>query len=50
MAEGWPRELAGDRFDEFSAGTQPSVVNPLAIAVMRERGVDMSGQRSKSVP
>ena len=49
MAEGWLRELAGDRFEVFSAGTHPSVVNPLAIAVMAERGVDISGQRSKSV-
>jgi len=49
MAEGWLRALAGDRFDVFSAGTHPSVVNPLAIAVMSERGVDISGQRSKSV-
>jgi arsenate reductase len=49
MAEGWLRELAGDRFEVFSAGTHPSTVNPLAIAVMRERGVDISGQRSKSV-
>jgi arsenate reductase (thioredoxin) len=49
MAEGWLRELAGDQFDVFSAGTHPSVVNPLAIAVMAERGVDISGQRSKSV-
>jgi arsenate reductase len=49
MAEGWLRELAGDRFDVFSAGTYPSIVNPLAITVMRERGIDISGQRSKSV-
>ena|SRR5215469_5812510 len=49
MAEGWLRALAGDRFDVFSAGTHPSVANGLTIAVMSERGVDISGQRSKSV-
>jgi arsenate reductase len=49
MAEGWLRELAGDRFEAFTAGTHPTAVNPLAIAVMAERGVDVSGQRSKSV-
>ena len=49
MAEGWLRHLAGDRFEVVSAGTEPSSVNPLAIAVMRERGIDISGHRSKPV-
>ena len=49
MAEGWLRHLAGDRFDVFSAGTHPSTVNPLAIVVMQERGIDISQHRSKSV-
>lgn len=52
MAEGWLRRLAGDRYEVHSAGTHPSVINPLAIAVMRERGVDISeaaGHRSKSL-
>ena len=49
MAEGWLRHLAGDRFDVVSAGTEPSSVNPLAVAVMRERGVDISAQTSKAV-
>jgi arsenate reductase len=47
MAEGLLRALAGDRLAVFSAGTRPSVVNPLAIEVMRERGIDISGHRSK---
>jgi arsenate reductase len=47
MAEGWLRHLAGDRYDVFSAGTRPSVVNPLATAVMAERGIDISNHRSK---
>ena len=49
MAEGLLRHDAGDRFDVFSAGTQPSRVRPEAIAVMRELGIDISGHRSKSV-
>ncbi len=49
MAEGWLRHLAGDRFDACSAGTHPSAVNPLAIAVMRERDIDISHHRSKSL-
>ena len=52
MAEGWLRQIAGDRYEVFSAGTHPSVVNPLAIAAMRERDVDISaaaGHRSKSL-
>lgn len=48
MAEGFLRHLAGDRFDVESAGIDPKGVNPLAIAAMREVGVDISGQRSKT--
>src|SRR3984957_6111153 len=49
MAEGLLRHDAGDRFQVFSAGTRPSQIRPEAIAVMRELGIDISGQRSKSV-
>ena len=49
MAEGWLRHLAGDRFDVYSAGTKPSVVNPRAIAAMAEVGIDISHHRSKSL-
>jgi arsenate reductase len=47
MAEGWLRTLGGARFQVFSAGSKPSFVHPLAIRVMGERGIDLSGQRSK---
>jgi arsenate reductase (thioredoxin) len=47
MAEGWLRTLGGNKFDALSAGTKPSEVNPLAIKVMREAGIDISGHRSK---
>jgi arsenate reductase (thioredoxin) len=49
MAEGLLRHDAGDGFEVASAGTHPSRVRPEAIAVMREIGIDISGQRSKSV-
>jgi arsenate reductase len=47
MVEGLLRDMDGDRYDVFSAGSKPSVVNPLAIEAMREVGIDISGQRSK---
>jgi len=49
MAEGLFRHEAGDRFEVYSAGTKPSSVRSEAIAVMNEIGIDISGQRSKSV-
>jgi arsenate reductase (thioredoxin) len=49
MAEGLLRHDAGDRFEVFSAGTQPSRVCPETIAVMRELGIDVSGHRAKHV-
>ena len=49
MAEGFLRAYGGDLFEAHSAGVDPSSVNPLAVQVMREVGIDMSGQRSKSV-
>lgn len=49
MAEGFTRHHYGDRFDVESAGAMPSEVNPNAIKVMKEIGIDISGQRSKSV-
>jgi arsenate reductase len=49
MAEGWARQLLGERLSVRSAGSRPTRVNPLAIEVMREAGVDISAQTSKSV-
>ena len=50
MAEGWLRQMAGERFEVFSAGTHPAAaVHPLAVEAMREIGVDISGQRPKDV-
>ncbi len=49
MAEGLLRHDSGERFEVFSAGVKPSGIRPEAIAVMRELGIDLSGQRSKHV-
>ena len=49
MAEGLLRALADDRFEAASAGTEKTSVNPLAIAAMAERGIDISGHTSKVV-
>jgi arsenate reductase (thioredoxin) len=49
MAEGFLRAFGGDRFTVESAGTKMTELHPLAIRVMREAGVDIAGQRSKSV-
>ncbi len=49
MAEGLARALLGDSAMVLSAGSAPSQVNPHAIAVMAERGIDISGHRSKPV-
>ncbi len=48
MAEGLLRALAGDRFEVASAGTEATQVHPLAIQVMREAGIDLSGHASKT--
>jgi arsenate reductase len=49
MAEGFLRAFAGERFEIQSAGTRATRVHPLAIAVMRELGIDISRHESKSV-
>jgi len=49
LAEGLLKNLAGDKFDVYSAGVEPTSVHPLAIKVMEEVGSDISGQQSKSV-
>ncbi|QDU60338.1 Arsenate-mycothiol transferase ArsC2 [Planctomycetes bacterium Pan216] len=50
MAEGLWREIAAGTWEAASAGSQPSgYVHPLAIEVMNEVGIDISGQTSKSV-
>jgi arsenate reductase (thioredoxin) len=49
MAEGLLRHLAGDHFEAMSAGTEATHVRPLAIRAMKEIGIDISGQESKTL-
>jgi arsenate reductase len=49
MAEGWARHLKGDRIEPYSAGLQAKGLNPLAVQVMAEAGVDISMQTSQEV-
>ena len=49
MAEGWARHLKSDVMEPFSAGVEPHGMNQLAVQVMKEAGVDISGQSSKHV-
>lgn len=49
MAEGLARALFGDQVPVASAGSKPSRVNPYAIEVMREIGIDLGAHRSKSL-
>ena len=49
MAEGWARHLKGKVLEPYSAGIEAHGLNPFAVKVMAEAGVDISGQQSKKV-
>jgi arsenate reductase (thioredoxin) len=49
MAEGWTRQLKRDVIEPYSAGIETHGLNPLAVKVMAEAGIDISGHRSKNV-
>jgi len=49
MAEGIARKELGDRYEVYSAGMQPMKIHPTAVEVMKEVGVDLSRQKSKSI-
>jgi arsenate reductase len=49
MAEGWARRLKGDMIEAHSAGIETHGLNPRAVAVMAEAGVDITGQRSQNI-
>jgi arsenate reductase len=49
MAEAFLNHLAGDRFEAMSAGLEPGQLNPYAVKVMREIGLDISHNRAKDV-
>jgi arsenate reductase len=49
MAAAFLRQLAGDRFEVESAGLEPGRLNPLAVAAMKDAGIDISGNGTQSV-
>lgn len=49
MAEGWARHLKGDLIEAYSAGIEKHGLNPNAVKVMAEAGVDIGGHQSKTV-
>ena len=49
MAEGWARHLESDRIEAYSAGVETHGLNPSAVKVMAEAGIDISDQTSKHV-
>ena len=49
MAEGWARQLISDRFEVYSAGIKKHGLNPLAVRVMAEAGVDIGHHASKTI-
>lgn len=49
MAESWARQLKGDVLEAYSAGTHPWGLDPLAVQVMAEVGIDISAQPAKSI-
>lgn len=49
MAEGLFRAVAGDKYNVFSAGVDPTTINPLAIKAMDEIGIDIHEQKSKNI-
>jgi len=49
MAEVFLNNIAGDRFEALSAGLEPGTLNPSVVAVMKEVGIDISQNKTKSV-
>lgn len=49
MAEGWARHLKGDVIEAYSAGIETHGLNPNAVKVMAEAGVDISGHKSQHI-
>ncbi len=49
MAEAYLKRLAGDRFEVESAGIEPGTLNPLVVEILKEDGIDISGNATKGV-
>ena len=50
MAEGWTRHLKGDRINAYSAGIETHGLNPHAVRVMNEAGVDITSFQDSELP
>ena len=48
MAEGFFKAIYGDRYESYSAGVRATIVNPRAVQVMKEAGINISSQYSKT--
>ena len=49
MAEAFLKQMAGDRFEVESTGLEPGKLNPVVVEVMKEVGIDISQNKTKSV-
>ena len=49
MAEELLRQMAGERFEAESAGLEPGEINPLAVEVLKEKGIDITGKETQKV-
>ena len=49
MAEAWMNRVCGDFFEAESAGLEPGTLNPLAVKVMAEEGIDISRNKTRAV-
>ncbi len=49
MAEGFAEALGQEKLEVYSAGSRPSSIDPLVVEVMKEKGIDLSGKRPKSL-
>ena len=49
MAEAWLNSICGEFFEAHSAGLEPGTLNPLAVEVMREAGIDISKKKTQAV-
>ena len=49
IAEAWTNKLKTDEFEAYSAGIEPKEINPMAVKVMAEAGIDISTQKSKDI-
>ncbi|HTX20725.1 MAG TPA: arsenate reductase ArsC [Candidatus Aquilonibacter sp.] len=49
MAEAFLKQISGEKFEAYSAGLEPGKLNPTVVEVMKEAGIDISGNQTKGV-